>query len=154
VGLTATVRPSAGESAYVGRKAVCSPGLWTGATSLRFLYKWRRNGSLVVSPPSDSPSYLVQPGVYRQLLSCTVLASGDGKSGTATSAAVPVGGPLCFGLRGEQLLRCRAKAAYESTLARCAAIDTSTGDMCGTVRVGREARQRTSARWRSSAVRR
>jgi Ca2+-binding RTX toxin-like protein len=88
-----TALPSVTGSPAAGQTLTCNPGTWQDAES--FAYRWNRDGSPI--PGGSSPTYVVPPGDAGHLLTCTVTATGDGGSTSATSLAVRVASPAPTG---------------------------------------------------------
>ena len=72
-----------------GQTLTCSPGTWSDAES--FAYRWNRDGTQI--PGATAPTYVVQGTDVGHALTCTVIATGDGGSTSATSAPVTVASP-------------------------------------------------------------
>jgi DNA-binding beta-propeller fold protein YncE len=76
-------------SAVVGNAVSCNPGAWAGTGPITLAYQWSTAGG----PPSEwasSPTYVPAAGQAGQLLTCSVSATDDIATSSATSAAVTV----------------------------------------------------------------
>ena len=77
-----TVAPSVDGTMKVGSVATCTPGTWTGATSLA--YRWLRDG---VAVPGETGSTLRLLGHHLgKAIACEVVATNEAGRATATSA--------------------------------------------------------------------
>jgi hypothetical protein len=80
-----TARPAISGTPLVGRELSCSPGRWDHSPSL-FAYQWKRAGVAITGATSSTYTLTAVDGA--RPITCTVTASNDGGSGTATSATV------------------------------------------------------------------
>lgn len=86
---TATVAPSIGGVAKVGKSLTATPGTWT-ASGLTYGYQWLRAGSPIQG--ATSASYTAVVADLGKALTVRVTTSGAGlPAGTATSAPVTIG---------------------------------------------------------------
>ncbi len=111
---------------------LCSTGSWTGTPSPRFSYVWLRDSVQV----ADTPSYRVRSADLGASLSCTVIATNQAGSASATSAAVvpegvgsgedPTAGP-CAGTPRVQIAGGAARTGSASVTLRVVAPVDATG---------------------------
>jgi Ca2+-binding RTX toxin-like protein len=85
-----TVPPVIGGPPTIGTTLSCSTGTWTGNPET-FSYAWSRGGTPIAG--AATASYVVTSADVDQALRCSVTATNDGGSTTATSAPV-IGGLL------------------------------------------------------------
>ena len=77
----------------VGQALTCSPGAWS-SDAVQYAYRWSRNGTPIAG--ATTATYTVAPPDGGKQLTCTVTATNETGSASATSAAVTVaavGGP-------------------------------------------------------------
>jgi hypothetical protein len=120
-----TTSPSVTGRHQIGSTLTCSPGVWSGTQPITYAYQWLGDASPVSG--ATQSTYTLQPTDLAQAFACRVTARNAGGSASELSpAAVVTAASECGGLSGAVLMRCRAKATYTRSLARCSTISRKT----------------------------
>ncbi|HTU78650.1 MAG TPA: hypothetical protein VMF09_07820 [Solirubrobacteraceae bacterium] len=83
-----TAAPALSGTPVVGDTLSCSTGTWTGTPTPTYSYQWLREGAAISG--ASAGSYTVQGADEGHSLSCTVTASNEAGSASATSGALGV----------------------------------------------------------------
>jgi len=86
-----TSAPLASGTAAPGQTLSCSPGSWSGISTILFTYRWLRDGSAIEGATGNA--YTVQPADQGHGLSCEVTATNAAGRSSATSNALNVPAP-------------------------------------------------------------